>query len=292
MGGTAKSASALVLMLLLLEGGFAGGTGAELLGSEELPVLWGFVAPGDGLEFSRSIDAYFAALALESGLYIDPVLFESQSSLIASVEAGTLHVVVLPVITYLVARSQGLVEPGMIAELSSPPEGVAAVTRADFPELAELSADALSFARHDPIATRGWLTLRIVLAAHGVRRIDDSSITDVGSYDEALETVGRGEALITALPLSVWDSSVERPTDVALFSVVEGVPGDGVHFAAGLEQRVQEGIIRALSEKPESGLGFLGEAYGWDSLRRAHEDDFDEFLLILESVGLRPRLLP
>ena len=278
----------IILALATIGKGYAGATGEESLGSEELPVIWGFVSPW-GVDFSDTIEQYLAPLELETSLYIDARLYERYSELVSALSSGQIHVVTLPIFTYLVAKDRGLVDTGLLAEHISTNRQIVLVTRSDREELEERP---LVFARFDPLSSDGWLALRLVLSGNGITEIEESEIVEVGSYQEAIDAVSAANADLLAMPRSIWEDE-ERPGNLKIFTLVESIVSDGVYFFPAIDLDVKERIGSALLERSAAGrLGLLAAAFGWKSLRSVDQSEFDRFRLIAESVGIEIEDLP
>ena len=159
----------IALVFAVSSYGYAGATGEESLGSEELPVLWGFVSPW-GVDLSGTIEQDLTPLELETSLYIDAVLYESHSELVSALSSGLLHLATLPIFTYLIAADRGLVESGLVANHRLPSRHVVAIARNEVDALGG-DVSALKFARFDPLSSDGWLSLRIVLSGNGISEI-------------------------------------------------------------------------------------------------------------------------
>ena len=280
-----------ILLILVASGkGYAGGTGGESLGSEELPVLWGFVSPRS-VDFAGTIEQYLAPLELETSLYIDAVLFESHSVLVSELAAGSINIATLPVFTYLVAADRGLIVPGLLAAHRPTQRQLVVITRNEIDPLAA-GQSPIKFARFDPLSSDGWLSFRIVLSGNGVTEIEESAIFEVGSYREAIEAVSAGDADVVTMPRLIWENE-DRPVNLKIYAYIEAVDSDGIHFAPEIDIEVKTRITDALLERSAAGrLGFLADAYGWDSLRRTDPTEFDRFRLIFESVGIEIEDLP
>ena len=96
-----------------------------------------------------------------------------------------------------------------------------------------------------------------------------------------------------AVPSRFSEVPLELPAGVSVLAVVEGVGGDGIHFLSTMDHAVAAKITESIMARSDSQrLGYLGEILGWKAVEIVNDDVFDQYHLILRSVGLDAENLP
>lgn len=84
------------------------------LGSSGNPVMIGFVYSDDNIDAQPAIEALTAELSTRSGFSIGAVLYPTYEEMMTGLETGNTHAAWMQPLTYLYARSQGLVNVNLL----------------------------------------------------------------------------------------------------------------------------------------------------------------------------------
>ena len=141
-------------------------------------------------------------------------------------------------------------------------------------------------------STSGYLFPALQLIEAGIDPVNDITPIFTGGHDAAVIAVYNGDADVGVSYDDARRSMRKEKTDVGdkviVFNVTGEVPNDVVAASSLLPDSLQNAIYDAIYAylETEEGEAVFDEAYGWTSIRRAAESDFDIVRKAAEALGI------
>jgi len=141
-------------------------------------------------------------------------------------------------------------------------------------------------------STSGYLFPALQLIEAGIDPINDITPIFTGGHDAAVVAVYNGDADIGVSYDDARRSLRKEKTDVGdkviVFNVTPEVPNDVVAASTLLPASLRTAIYNAIYAylETDEGEAVFDETYGWTSIRRATESDFDVVRNAAEALGI------
>ena len=141
-------------------------------------------------------------------------------------------------------------------------------------------------------STSGYLFPALQLIEAGIDPVNDITPIFTGGHDAAVIAVYNGDADVGVSYDDARRSLRKEKTDVGdkviVFNVTGEVPNDVVAASSLLPDSLQNAVYDAIYAylETEEGEAVFDEAYGWTSIRRAVESDFDIVRKAAEALGI------
>lgn len=267
----------------------AGATGEESLGSEERPVIWSFVDPDASEQELAEIESFLVPIELETGYLMDARAASSYSKLFSLLEAGEVHVVVLPALTHLIAADRGLVVDGIVDSIDQGMDPGSLVLAPRGSTLTSIVGnEPIRIARFDPPSQRDWLLARIAISASGLTSVETVDFEDRDGVIEAVENGAADLGVIGYL------AEAPVPENLEIIVEIEDVPGSRLCFLSSLPDDIRKAVESSLLNRSTQGqsLGFLAYQFGWSEVTRPSPVLIDRYRSLLRSAGIDIASLP
>ena len=141
-------------------------------------------------------------------------------------------------------------------------------------------------------STSGYLFPALQLIEAGIDPVNDITPIFTGGHDGAVIAVYNGDADVGVSYDDARRTLRKEKTDVGdkviVFNVTDEVPNDVVAASSLLPDSLQNAIYDAIYAylETDEGEAVFDEAYGWTSIRRAVESDFDVVRKAAEALGI------
>ncbi|MCS5664458.1 MAG: phosphate/phosphite/phosphonate ABC transporter substrate-binding protein [Acidimicrobiales bacterium] len=141
-------------------------------------------------------------------------------------------------------------------------------------------------------STSGYLFPALQLIEAGIDPVNDITPIFTGGHDAAVIAVYNGDADVGVSYDDARRTLRKEKTDVGdkviVFNVTGEVPNDVVAASSLLPDSLQNAVYDAIYAylETEEGEAVFDEAYGWTSIRRAVESDFDIVRKAAEALGI------
>ncbi|MBI3536708.1 MAG: phosphate/phosphite/phosphonate ABC transporter substrate-binding protein [Chloroflexi bacterium] len=146
-------------------------------------------------------------------------------------------------------------------------------------------------------STSGNIVPRIILKANGIDPDKDMKSTFAGGHDKAALAVYQGDCdagvtfvdTLTDQSLKLYEKFPDIATKVTAFGISDRIPNDGVQFVKGLDPRVRDATVKALTAvaADPAGKQLLKDLYNIDGFEVAGYDKYYKpFEDILKKAGV------
>ena len=141
-------------------------------------------------------------------------------------------------------------------------------------------------------STSGYLFPALQLIEAGIDPVNDITPIFTGGHDAAVVAVYNGDADIGVsyddARRSLRKEKVDVGEKVIVFNITAEVPNDVVAASAMLPDSLQTAIYDAIYAylETDEGEAVFDETYGWTSIRRAVDSDFDVVRTAAEALGI------
>ena len=141
-------------------------------------------------------------------------------------------------------------------------------------------------------STSGYLFPALQLIQAGIDPVNDITPIFTGGHDAAVVAVYNGDADVGVsyddARRSIRKSNPDVGDKVIVFNITSEVPNDVVAASSLLPDTLQTAIYQAIHAylETEEGEAVFDEMYGWTSIRRAVDSDFDVVRAAAEALGL------
>ncbi len=141
-------------------------------------------------------------------------------------------------------------------------------------------------------STSGYLFPALQLIQAGIDPVNDITPIFTGGHDAAVVAVYNGDADIGVSYDDARRSLRKEKTDVGekviVFNITSEVPNDVVAASSLLPDSLQTAIYDAIDAylDTDEGEAVFDETYGWTSIRRAVDSDFDVVRTAAEALGI------
>lgn len=267
--------------------------GQAQLGSEQNPIVMSFVPSGDTEEILASGRELERLLEEKTGLAFDTSVATSYAAVVEAMGTGRAHVGWLNTFGYILAREKHGVDVALATVRFGAPYYTGQIfVRADsgIDSLGGLEGKRFCFV--DPLSTSGNIIPRVELAAAGVDPDTELQGSFVGSHNNAVLAVHRGEcdggASFVDARASVARETPEVMETVRVIHESPPIPNDTVAFSRDFPADLRERIVTTLLEISESeeGKAALETLYEIEALQRVDDGFYDEFRASLEASGV------
>lgn len=289
--------AAVVLYFLL-----GGGAAAAPLGSENNPIVWGFVPSSEAEQVATGAETISDMLHEATGYYFDTIVATDYPSVIEGMcsDPPEVQMASLATFAYIVAADRGCADVALLsARNGSPTYNGQFITHVDtgLTSLEDVAAtEGLTWCRSEPTSTSSWVIPTIMLGGVGVEDPNThfADIVDTGGHDSTVAGVYNGTCDIGATWIDARTTQEETYPDVMDVVVVIGIepdiPNDGVQFIPDFPADLRAEIVAALDamDETEEGVEALGIAYNWSELIPAEDTVYDPFRQILNAAGIDP----
>jgi phosphonate transport system substrate-binding protein len=283
-------------------------TSAPTLGTEADPLIMALAPSATTQELIASGDAIAAQLSTITGYTIKTNVPTSYGALIEAMGAGNAHIGWMPPLTYVVAKSKGFGDVGLVVLRAGLDHyGFEYIARADAgftsyydaasgKDTADAATALAQFAGKkpcwtDPFSASGYVMPLARLTALGLKVKDGAfvqghptvvtAVYSKGICDFGAVYVDARSAVVKTLP--------DVNTVVSIIWVSDNIiPNDNVTFAANVPADMRQKLTDALLQlagTPE-GLKALKAVYNVDGLKVVPDSFYDDFRVLLQSTGL------
>ena len=187
-----------IMVFAVLSLGASGQEEAKL-GTEENPIIWGFVPSGETQEIVAGGEEVAQMIFDKTGLYVDVSVASDYSGVIEALssEPPEAHMASLATFSYVMAADRGVAEAALVAKrFGSATYNGQIIARADsdIDEVTDLQGK--TFARPDPLSTSGWIIPMLTMRANDIMPEEDlEEIVDAGGHPAVV-------AAVSVLPVS------------------------------------------------------------------------------------------
>lgn len=292
VGGVVIVAAVVIVLAVTL----GGGGQQAALGSEQNPIIWGFVPSGETQEIVAGGEEVAQMIYDKTGLYVDVSVASDYSGVIEALssEPPEAHIASLATFSYVMAADRGVAEAALVAQrFGSPTYNAQIITQADsdIDEISDL--EGKTFARPDPLSTSGWIIPMLTMRSQGINPEQNlDRIVDAGGHGAVVTAVYQGNvdagATYVDARTSVEDNYGDVMDKVKVITVSQDIPNDGVQFHPSVPEELRGQIVNALLEIAESeeGKEALNKAYSWTGLVERDDTFYDPFRQVLQASGM------
>jgi len=141
-------------------------------------------------------------------------------------------------------------------------------------------------------STSGYLFPALQLIQAGIDPVNDITPIFTGGHDAAVVAVYNGDADVGVsyddARRTLRKEKVDVGDKVMVFNITSEVPNDVVAASSLLPDTLQTAIYQAIHAylETEEGEAVFDEMYGWTSIRRAVDSDFDVVRAAAEALGI------
>ena len=141
-------------------------------------------------------------------------------------------------------------------------------------------------------STSGYLFPALQLIQAGIDPVNDITPIFTGGHDAAVVAVYNGDADVGVsyddARRTLRKEKVDVGDKVIVFNITSEVPNDVVAASSLLPDTLQTAIYQAIPAylETEEGEAVFDEMYGWTSIRRAVDSDFDVVRAAAEALGI------
>jgi len=141
-------------------------------------------------------------------------------------------------------------------------------------------------------STSGYLFPALQLIQAGIDPVNDITPIFTGGHDAAVVAVYNGDADVGVsyddARRTLRKEKVDVGDKVIVFNITSEVPNDVVAASSLLPDTLQTAIYQAIHAylETEEGEAVFDEMYGWTSIRRAVDSDFDVVRAAAEALGI------
>jgi len=141
-------------------------------------------------------------------------------------------------------------------------------------------------------STSGYLFPALQLIQAGIDPVNDITPIFTGGHDAAVVAVYNGDADVGVsyddARRTLRKEKVDVGDKVIVFNITSEVPNDVVAASSLLPDTLQTAIYQAIHAylETEEGEAVFDEMYGWTSIRRAADSDFDVVRAAAEALGI------
>ena len=141
-------------------------------------------------------------------------------------------------------------------------------------------------------STSGYLFPALQLIHAGIDPVNDITPIFTGGHDAAVVAVYNGDADVGVsyddARRTLRKEKVDVGDKVIVFNITSEVPNDVVAASSLLPDTLQTAIYQAIHAylETEEGEAVFDEMYGWTSIRRAVDSDFDVVRAAAEALGI------
>ncbi len=141
-------------------------------------------------------------------------------------------------------------------------------------------------------STSGYLFPALQLIEAGIDPVNDITPIFTGGHDAAVVAVYNGDADVGVsyddARRTLRKEKVDVGDKVIVFNITSEVPNDVVAASSLLPDTLQTAIYQAIHAylETEEGEAVFDEMYGWTSIRRAVDSDFDVVRTAAEALGI------
>ena len=284
-----------IMVFAVLSLGASGQEEAKL-GTEENPIIWGFVPSGETQEIVAGGEEVAQMIFDKTGLYVDVSVASDYSGVIEALssEPPEAHMASLATFSYVMAADRGVAEAALVAKrFGSATYNGQIIARADsdIDEVTDLQGK--TFARPDPLSTSGWIIPMLTMRGQGLNPEQDlDRIVDAGGHGAVVASVYQGNvdagATYVDARTSVEDNYGDVMDKVKVVTVSQDIPNDGVQFHPSVPEETRNQIVNALLEiaDSEDGKEALNKAYSWTGLVERDDTFYDPFRQVLQASGM------
>jgi phosphonate transport system substrate-binding protein len=275
--------------------------GPAPLGSEENPIVWGFVPSGEVERVATGAQTIADMLHESTGYYFETTVATDYPSVIEGMcsDPPEVQMSSLATFAYIVAADRGCAEAALLSvRYGSPTYNGQFIVRADsgLTSVEDIATtDDLTWCRSEPFSTSGWIIPSIMLAGYGIDpETHFTEIVDTGAHESNVTGVYDGTCDAGATYVDARTRVEEDYPDVMDVVVVVGIepdiPNDGVQFVPSFPADMRAEIVAALDalDETEEGIAALDIAYQWSELAPADDSVYDAFRQILNASGIDP----
>jgi phosphonate transport system substrate-binding protein len=291
----------LVSVLAIIVMAFATGCGQAELGSEDNPIVWGFVPSGEVERVATGAQTLADLLHEATGYYFETTVATDYPSVIEGMcsDPAEVQMASLATFAYVVASDRGCADVGLLSvRYGSPTYNGQFITRADsgLTSVEDVAAtEGLTWCRSEPFSTSSWIIPNIMLSGYGIDpETHFVELVDTGAHEGNVAGVYDGQCDVAASYVDARTRVEEDYPDVmdvvVVIAIEPDIPNDGVQFIPDFPADMRAEIVAALDalDETEEGVEALDIAYQWEELAPADDTVYDAFRQILSASGIDP----
>lgn len=266
------------------------------IGTEENPIVWGFVPSGDTQEIVAGGQDVADMIYDKTGLVVEVNVATEYAGVVEALCADppSVHMASLNTFSYILASELECAEVELVAvRYGSPSYRGQIITNVDSGIQTLEDLEGKTFARPDPLSTSGWVLPMLMMKANGINPDTDlEQIVDAGGHNSVMAAVYSGDvhagSTYEGAQSTIKDDNPDVDEKIKVVSYTAQIPNDGVQFHPQVPEDIREQIITALLEiaDDEEGQKALEMAYSWTELVRRGDSFYDPFRQMLQASGM------
>jgi len=290
----------LVLVALLLVTGMLFVSCAQKkapLGSEENPVVWGFVPSNESQEIVSGGEKVADMILEKTGVHVKVSLATDYAGVIEGLSSDppSVHMASLATFAYVLAHERGVADAALVSvRYGSPTYNGQLIAGADTGITKVEDLKGKTFGRPDPLSTSGWIIPMLTMRAAGINPESDlKEIVDAGGHPAVVAAVYNGDVQAGATFVDARTSLEKQYPDVMekvrVIAVSADIPNDGVQFSPTVPAELRDKIVNALVEiaSTDEGKKALQQGYSWTDLTKKNDSFYDPFRQVLQASGMK-----
>lgn len=265
------------------------------LGTEENPIVWGFVPSGDTQEIVAGGQEVADIIFDKTGLVVEVNVATEYAGVVEALCADppSVHMASLNTFSYILASELECAEVELVAvRFGSPSYRGQIITNVNTGIQSLEDLEGKTFARPDPLSTSGWVLPMLMMQANGISESDLEQIVDAGGHNSVVAAVYSGDvdagSTYEGAQSTIKEDNPDVDEKIKVVSYTAEIPNDGVQFHPDVPEDIREQIITALLEiaADEEGQKALEMAYSWTELVRRNDSFYDPFRQMLQASGM------
>ena len=259
---------------------------------ETSTVLWAVVSETEN-RYESEFDDLLRMIAEEADEKIEVVSYDSQSELLEALEKQQhpFDITVFDAITYLDARQDGKITPGVVGIIQGNPTFTSQiVVRHDSDITRVKNLKGASFAVPDLSSLDGWIIPKMTLISSGIDPEQDlSRIVSTGSHKDVLLAVYNGTADAGATYVDARiEGSKENPEiwkDVRVIALTEDIPNTGIFIHTDLAGNRKNKIINSFIKISDTAEGkkLLDSVFSWSDLIKVNDTFYNPVRVLFKT---------